>query len=212
MADEQQPRLRAQVMRALVSSGLSLFVVLLMAISGAASITLLYFGGSFVPGMRGFEGSVVSTVLALEPLINLVHELGGYAAFVFAGWAGVEMFALARMLRRSDQPALRAAASRVMLPGVSGAVLLACSIALLTFTGVKAAGFNHSQQPLAATPTAPGSEKFTSAEGDELVNWHTRELTYILALGALLLAAGASQARKAAPRKPAAKEESPPAA
>ena len=191
-------RIRSLCLRSVYAAGLCLLVVFLMALSGAASITLLYDDPTFERGLHGFEGSVVRTVTDLRGLVAFIHGFGGYAAFVLAGWAAVEMFSLYRALRR-EGPLLRAFSGRMLVLGVIGSVLLACSIGILTITGVKAAGFNRGYATTDIDELharVPGADRFASAEGDEMVNWHTRELTYLLGAAALLVAAATSQVRK----------------
>lgn len=197
--DAMQDTIRSLCFRAVFAAGSCLAIIFLMALSGAASITLLYDDPTFMGNTAGFERTVIDVVTALRPAIGFVHSFGGYAAFVLAGWAAVEMFSLSRALRKAEIAEQRQAANRILFLGVIGSALLACSIGILAVTGVKAAGLNRAitgKPSDQMTPMVPGADRFVAPEGDEMVNWHTRELTYLLGAAALLVAAATSQVRK----------------
>jgi hypothetical protein len=203
----QPDRLRSLCFRSVFAAGSCLALVFLMALSGAASITLLYDDRTFMAGTTGFEAGVANTVIAMRGLIGFLHGFGGYAAFILAGWAGVEMYSLSRALRKAALPEQRQAANRILFLGTVGSALLACSIGILAVTGVKAAGLNRAgAEPDAMSARVPGADRFVAPEGDEMVNWHTRELTYMLGASALLVAAATSQVRKVRQAGKAAEE------
>jgi hypothetical protein len=195
----QHETIRSLCLRSTVAAGLCLGVVFLMALSGAASITLLYDDRAFLDATRGFEGAVMNAVLSLRGPVNFIHSFGGYAAFILAGWTGVEMFSLSRALRQASMPEQRQAANRILFLGTLGSAVLACSIGILAVTGVKAAGLNRQlmgEPKDEMRPVVPGADRFVAPEGDQMVNWHTRELTYLLGAAALLVAGATSQVRK----------------
>ncbi len=203
MATTAPNRLKEQCRRAIWAAGVCLALVFVLGVSGVASITLLYEDPWFVNETRGFEGAVIQTVLALKPLIRFLHTYGGYAAFVLAGWTAVEMFGLWRVLRAQATAESRQASTWVMGLGVVGGAALAGAIGLLTVSGIAAAGFLQ-QSKLAPgesaaqeNPALPGA-RGTPDKGAQFVEWHTRELTYVVAAAALMLAGAASQARKIA--------------
>lgn len=211
MATSAPSRLKSQCRRATWAAGVCLGLVFVLGVSGVASITLLYEDPWFVNETRGFEGAVIQTVLALKPLIRFLHTYGGYAAFVLAGWTAIEMFALWRLLRGQTSAESRQAATWVMGLGVIGGAALAGAVALLTVSGIAAAGFLQQsklapgEEAAQENPALPGARP-AGEKGAEFVEWHTRELTYVVAAAALMLAGAASQARKVAQREAGAAE------
>ncbi|MCL4731944.1 MAG: hypothetical protein KJ044_16110, partial [Planctomycetes bacterium] len=135
MAAASADTLTAQCRRAVLASGLALGLVFLLALSGAASITLMYETPGFKERIGGFEGAVLEAVRLIRPLIRPLHSFGGYAAFVLAGWAAIEMLGLFRLLRNAPTPELRAFAPRVLALGAIGGAVLAASVAVLVVSG-----------------------------------------------------------------------------
>lgn len=202
MAEAELAAITKQCRRAVVASGMALGLVFALALSGAASITLMFDATSFQETIKGFEGVVLDTLRFFKPMIRPLHALGGYAGFVLAGWAAVEMLWLFRLVRRAPTPELRAFAPRVLALGVIGGAVLAVSVGVLVVSGTMASTALRQAEPeltegpeplnpLARGVAQPGS-------GDATVNEHTRQQTYFLGIAALLLAAATSQARKAA--------------
>lgn len=211
MAEAQTDPVPAQCRRAVLASGLALGLVFALALSGAASITLMFDASSFQETIKGFEGFVLDTVRMLKPAIRFLHTYGGYAAFVLAGWAGIEMFWLYRALRGSGKVEVRAFATRILVLGVIGGAVLTVTVGVLTVSGTAASvALRGSASPAdeGPEPLNPMARSIAdpSATGDSLVNEHTRRQTYMVGIAALLLAAAASQARRAAK---AAKEATP---
>lgn len=201
--DNTQVQRRAR--RVLWSCGLCFGLLFLMGLTGVASITLLYDDPMMRTNMRGFEGEVVRFVASLEGLIHFIHEWGGYAGIVLSGWAGVEVFSFARLLRRSDKVEWRTSSRRLAPLGIVGAGLLVVALLLLIPTGVAAKGFLSSETPEASSNTQgpehmqrriPGVVAVEDAGDSELADWHLRQLNFVLAIGAFLLMFAVSSTRR----------------
>ena len=191
--------------RALWACGICFGLLFLMGLSGVASITLLYDDPLYRTGTQGFEGDVVRTVSALSGVIGIIHSWGGYVGIVLAGWAGLEMFSFGRLLRRTDEGDWRSAGRRLMPLGLAGAGILILALILLIPSGVAAKGFlsysepkvvNDTPNPGSFAPRIPGRVELEDGGDSKFVEWHTRELNYMLAVGALLLVFAASSTRK----------------
>jgi hypothetical protein len=202
---DHTPVLRAS-RRALLACGLCFALLLLMGMTGVASITLLYDDPTYTL-TGGLEGTVVRMVRTLSGTINVIHDWGGYVGIVLAGWAGLELLALSRRLKATDNPEWRAAARRLPVLGLGGAFVLVVSLLLLIPSGVAAKAFLHSDEPSPIgqptdrqrlAPRLPGQEVIEDAGNPKFVEWHTRELNYLMALGAILLVFAASTTRRIA--------------
>jgi hypothetical protein len=137
-------------------------------------------------------------------MIRPLHNYGGYAAFVLAGWSCIEMLWLFRLLKRGPTSEIRAFGPRIFVLGVVGAALLAASVGVLVVSGTVASLALRQAQPVAEdspqplNPVARHIAQPAADGGDASVNEHTRQQTYFMGIAALLLAAATSQARKAA--------------
>ncbi|MBX3474174.1 MAG: hypothetical protein KF754_07305 [Planctomycetes bacterium] len=202
MAEADLSGMERQCRRAVLAAGCALALVFVLALTGAASITLIFDTPGFQEKISGFEGFVLDTVRFLSPLVKLLHTFGGYVAFVLSGWAAIEMFVLARTLRRGTSPEVRQYGPRVLALGVAGGTVLAVMVGVLTVSGTAAsmalrkAAPSVEERPEPLNPMARHIADPTAPE-DSLVNEHTRSQTYAVGIAALLLAAAASQARKA---------------
>lgn len=202
MPEGEAVKIAAQCRRAVIAAGCALGLVFLLALSGAASITLMFETPGFQETIRGFEGAVLDVVRFLSPVIRALHSFGGYVGFVVCGWAAIEMFSLARLLRRGGTAALRIYAPRIGVLGVAGGAVLAVMVGVLTVSGTAASmALRKAAPPVEEKPEPlnPLSRHIAEPRGsdDSLVNEHTRSQTYLVGIAALLLAAGASQARRA---------------
>jgi hypothetical protein len=211
------PEIQRRARRVLWACGLCFGLLFLMGLTGVASITLLYDDPMMRTNMRGFEGSVVRFVASLEDVIDVIHSWGGYAGIVLSGWAGLEVFSFARLLRRTDKAEWRTSGRRLAPLGLAGAVLLIGALLVLIPTGVAAKGYLGSDEPAVVDempnpdrqpPRVPGVVELEDAGDSEMADWHLRQLNFLLAIGAFLLMFAVSstrriqlQARKEAPPK-----------
>ncbi|MCC6464889.1 MAG: hypothetical protein IT463_06060 [Planctomycetes bacterium] len=194
--------------RVMWSCGLCFALLFLLGLSGVASITLLYDAPGF--HTTGLEGTVLDTVRFARPLIRALHTYGGYVAVLLCGWSALELLAFAKALKGTRWVRM---SLLIHLTTVVGVLLMIISVLALTVTGVSAAGFLHRE--LEPGPGVAGREapavplpSAVAEQGTERsVEWHTRELNYLLGLGALLTAAAVAAARSitAEARKPPAK-------
>jgi hypothetical protein len=102
--------------------------------------------------------------------------------------------------------------------GLAGGALLIVALALLIPSGVAAKGFLSTGAPRAKTemptpdkvqPRVPGRVELQEGGDSKFVEWHTSWLNYLMAIGALVLVAGANSVRKVqlAAKKPPAPED-----
>jgi hypothetical protein len=191
--------------RVLWACGLCFGLLFLMGLTGIASITLLYDDPQMRTNMSGFEGDVVRFVASIEDLIHFIHEWGGYAGIVLSGWAGLEVFSFARLLRRTDKPEWRTSGRRLAPLGVAGAALLITALLFLIPSGVAARLYltneaprvvNDTPNPERVQPRIPGAVEMEDASDSGQVDWHTKQLNYVLAIGAILLMFAVTSTRR----------------
>lgn len=191
---------RRKASRAQWACGLCFGLLFLMGVSGIASITLLYDSPLYRTGVRGFEATVMDTVVAMKGAIGLIHGWGGYVGIVLAGWAGLEVFSFGRRLKRTDNSGWRRTGSILSALGLFGAAMLITSLMLLIPSGVAAQGFLSQDRSSVETPAPVGLKRPTTQEfsdgGSRMVEWHTRELNYLMAFGAIILAYAAARIRR----------------
>ena len=97
---KQEPNLNlVSAKRVYWSSGLLFGLLMLLVLSGLASITLLYDGIPSAENIRGTEGVVLDIVRTLRPAIRFIHEFGGFAAIFLSGWLAVELVRFGRNAR-----------------------------------------------------------------------------------------------------------------
>ncbi|MCB9893971.1 MAG: hypothetical protein H6839_05975 [Planctomycetes bacterium] len=201
----ERSEIAGRARRVLWACGLCFGLLFLMGLSGVASITLLYDDPLYRTGTQGFEGVVVRTVSSLSGVIKALHSWGGYVGIVLAGWAGLEVFSFGRLIKRSEEGEWRATGRRLMPLGLAGAAMLIVALILLIPSGVAAKSFlSHDEpkvvddtpNPGAFAPRISGRAELENGADSKFVEWHTRELNYVLALGALLLVFAASSTRK----------------
>jgi hypothetical protein len=191
--------------RVLWSCGLCFGLLFLMGLTGVASITLLYDDPMLRTNMGGFEGDVVRFVASIDGLIHFIHEWGGYAGIILAGWAGLEVFSFTRVLRRTDKPEWRTSARRLAPLAIAGSLLLITALLLLIPSGVAAKTFlandvpavvNHTPNPERLQPRIPTAVEMDDGGAGGQVDWHTKQLNYLLAIGAILLLFAVSSTRR----------------
>lgn len=187
--------------RAQWACGLCFALFILMGLSGVASVTLLYAGPPFVPQPGTLESWVIGAVSTLEPAIRFIHGYGGYVGIVLAGWACVEVFSCGRIVRASADT--RPAGTGLIAVAVLAGLLLVGGVLAQLATGVGAAAFLRLDSMVPGEgrpdpsrlsenePVRPGQQS-----DPQLVEWHTRELNYSIAAGALMLAWAASVIRR----------------
>lgn len=188
--------------RVLWSCGLCFGLLFLMGLTGVASITLLYDDPMLRTNLTGFEGNVVRFVASMADVIHFIHEWGGYLAIALSGWAGLEVFGFARVLRKTDKPEWRTSGGRLAPLGIAGAVLLIVTLLLLIPSGVKARAYLTNDAP-AVVDSMPNPERTQPRISDMedpgdsgQVDWHTKQLNYMLAIGAILLMFAVSSTRR----------------
>jgi len=186
--------------RAQWACGLCFGLLFLMGLSGVASITLLYDNPMYRSGVQGFEGQVMGVVVAMKGAIRFIHAWGGYAGILLAGWAGLEVFSFSRLLKRTDNAGWRRSGRLLGVLGLAGAVLLIASLLLLIPSGVAAKGFLGVEPQTKDVPAPVGLQRPGSEDSNDggMVEWHTRELNYLMALGAIVLVFAASGIRRIA--------------
>lgn len=193
-------QVRRRAKRAQWACGLCFGLLFLMGLSGIASITLLYDTPMYRSGVRGFEGAVMDIVVALKQAIRLLHAWGGYVGILLSGWAGLEVFSYGRLLKRTGDSGWRRTGRMLGPLGLFGAAVLIASLLLLIPSGVAAQGYLKVEAAATETPAPVGLQRPShneATEGDSrLVEWHTRELNYLMALGAILLVFAAASIRR----------------
>lgn len=202
-AEAKQPLnavIRRKASRAQWACGLCFGLLFLMGLSGIASITLLYDSPLYRTGVRGFEATVMNAVVSMKGVIGLIHGWGGYVGILLAGWAGLEVFSFGRRLKRTENPGWRRTGSILSALGLFGAAMLITSLLLLIPSGVAAQGFlSHDtgsiDAPAPVGLTRPSSSQFSDGSS-RMVEWHTRELNYLMAFGAIILAYAAARIRR----------------
>lgn len=195
---------RRHATRVMWACGLLFTLLLLMGLTGVASITLMHEDEQYFKAMQGVEGTVARAVLDLKWLIHATHQFGGYAAVLFAFWAGGEIFRFGRKLRHADNAGWRVRGRYLPFLGAAGSLIVIAALAALSVSGYMTAEY------LADRPTtieeleipspleAEEHERDIRPEARPVVDWHTRELNYAMALGAILLVLGASSVRNVA--------------
>lgn len=193
--------IRRRAARVMWACGLLFAVLLLLGISGVASVTLIYEDEQYFQAIRGVEGAVARTVLDLKWLIQGIHGVGGYVGAALAAWAGYEVFRFGRMLRRTDNAGWRIKGRRLPWIGATGSILVIVALGALIVSGFQTADFLGGVPADQGELEAPisledgGHTRNIEAEPAPVVDWHTRELNFGMALGAILLALAASSVR-----------------
>lgn len=209
MADDQAgdetklyKEIRSRAFRPLLACGLCFALLLMMGLSGVASITLMYDDPMYVKAMKGVEGAVARAVMDMDWAIRLLHAWGGYVGIMLAGWAGIELLSYGRRLKKTDDAGWRKAGRRLPIIGVAGAGILIVSLVVLIASGIAAKGFVETPTPEVEGLPDPGLNNGRLHQRDiqpenerAMVEWHTRELNYLMAFGAIILVIGASSVR-----------------
>jgi hypothetical protein len=190
--------LTRRAFRLLLASGLLFTLLLLLLISGVASVTLMHTDSPHLRPGAGLQQWVYDAVTGMARQIRGLHGWGGFAAIPLASWAGFEALRLGRALGRGPCPA-----RRIRLCGGIGAGIVILSLCLLLFTGVLTqAWLEREKQPLPME--MPAAERAQADARREMLghrehtaaSLHTRELNILLAFGTLLLVVAANEASK----------------
>lgn len=195
-------QVRARAFRPLLACGLCFAMLLLMGLSGVASITLMYDDPMYIQAMKGVEGAVARAVTGMDWLIRFIHTWGGYAAIVLAGWAGTELLIYGRRLRKTGDAGWRKTGKRLPFIGVFGSLMLIASLLVLIGSGIAAQGYmrvGYGDLPDPELNRDRMHERNVEPREERpIVEWHIRELNYFMALGAIVLVLGAGSVRNAA--------------
>lgn len=187
------------------AAGLCFALLLLMGVSGLASITLLHDDRLYTEQMQGIEGVTLRTVIALRGVIGLVHGWGGYLGIVLVGFAALEVFQFARLLRRADRADWRGTGRWLGPLGMLGGLVVAAALVLLLATGVAANAYvrqvgsqNADELSGIDRSRAMGSpvEEGKDFPKSEIAELHVKELNYLMAAGAIMLVLAASVTRR----------------
>jgi len=196
MTDPADARIQRRARRVQWAGGLCFALLFLMGLSGLASVTLLHDDPLYTQEIQGMEGVTLRTVIALRPLIGLIHEWGGYAGILLAGWTALEVFLFGRLLRVADRADWRGVGRWIGPLGVVSGIVLIASLVLLLASGVAARGYVHHiagqhDDGLSGVDRS-GALGGLQQEGEaypksDLAEMHVRELNYLLAVGAILM-------------------------
>jgi hypothetical protein len=197
--------LRRRARRAQWACGLCFALLFAMGLSGVASITLLHDDPLYTASVKGIEGATLQAVMAQRGAIAFIHEWGGYAGILLAGWAALEVFAFARRIRRGDNADWRRAGRWMAPAGILGGTVIIAALVLLLASGVAASGFvdhisTRHKDDLAGIDRSTGlidaRKVLQGYEDSQMAEWHVREMNYVLAFGALILVAAAASIRR----------------
>ena len=207
--------------RALLACGGLFALLLLLGLSGLASVTLFYIEQDAGTGYGDLEGVVIRCVKFVDGwtsssrlhLIGHFHAWGSYAALVMCGWSVVELWSAAGMLKIHAEADVRSNA-RFMRPlaAIGGVILvLAIVLQLIAGTATRRAldemrAPTAMDQPASRDESARIVETLSTLQGEAsqqskdevVVTVHMRELNYPLGLGALLILVAVMLARRAA--------------
>ena len=193
--------LKFRARRMTLACGLCLGLLFLLGLTGMASVTLLYDDGVSAAYDRGFETSVLRTVIALKTAIRLIHSYGSYLAIVLAGWAAVELFRMSKVLASSEIAKARARGRALIFIALVAGVSIIGALVGLSATGVKTHAELRGDRPAEPDPmAAPLPLPAGPGESVDLpaVVMHTRDLNLVLMIGVFLMVIGVSVGRQAA--------------
>lgn len=188
--DEAQPEIVTANRRAQWASGICLTMIVLLALSGMASITLMYDDPLSRKGAQGVEGFVLESVITLKPLIHLIHTWGGYVTIVVAGWAMVELFGVSRVAKVHS-------ASRGRWIGflaVIGGLFILASVLGLIWSGEGTGQWLKTEISPIGQKEPPKPVKFE----DRWTDLHTRDLLYPLGIGVILMVLASTSSKRLA--------------
>lgn len=203
MSDEARVVIR-RARLAQLACGLCFAVLLITGLSGVSSFLLdLYDKPIYTGRSRGIHDTTLATLIALEPAIRFIHSWGGYIGILLAGWAGIEVFRAGATMRASGNDEWRRSASWLRPVGAAGAAAIMLSLVLLLASGVAAKAYVDDAKrtsPDTLELRDPASQLVDDGfsgqpAGDQMAEWHIREMNYLLAIGALLLVAAAARIR-----------------
>ncbi|CAG1769998.1 hypothetical protein BAC2_00742 [uncultured bacterium] len=208
--------------RAMFVSGLLFGLLVLLGITGMASVTLFYIEFDAGTSHESFEGVVISIVRFCDGwlsdgtrlhLLRHIHGIGSYLAIVLTGWAAVELWSAAGVIRIHVNQEVRQNA-RFMRPlAIFGAVALEGAIIVQLLAGSATRGALDDMRvpaPLDRPASAGESDRVieslsklsadnaAQSRDEVVVQVHMRELNYPLGFGAILMLIAVVLARRAA--------------
>ncbi len=213
---------RKSVGRALLANGLLFGLLVVLGISGLASVTLFYIEFDAGTAQDSLERAVISVVKFCDGwhedgtrwhLVRHVHGIGAYLALVLTGWAAIEIWSAAGVVRTHVKPEVRATARWMRPLAAFGALFLILALVAQLLAGAATRGALNDMRvpaPLERPPSARESDKVVEAmsklhadtraqtQDEVVVQVHMRELNYPLGLGAILLLIAVMLARRAA--------------
>lgn len=217
-----QDPLRSRARRLTWTCGLALAMLLLLGISGLAGVTLLYVSSplhgprvSAYQPLPPFEETVVKSVIALKPGIQILHRYGGYVTVLLSAAAALQCISLGGTLAASDDQARRGRGRLVrMFGGVGGFALALAVLAQIAAGSFMSWGMRTLDEGFARGAQAPAISVMDNvgagADGSRaevVASLHTRELNYPAGLAALMVLAAMALARSATEKPaPQAKE------
>ncbi|MEE9311731.1 MAG: hypothetical protein V3V10_04890, partial [Planctomycetota bacterium] len=181
---KQEPNLNlVSAKRVYWSSGLLFGLLMLLVLSGLASITLLYDGIPSAENIRGTEGVVLDIVRTLRPAIRFIHEFGGFAAIFLSGWLAVELVRFGRNARaHGTAKNEKSTGLYITVTGVLSAIGLPLCLLFLIGTGIEARKFmNLESDTDFQLPAASKLDEFARTQESKVVEAHRGTLTFMLA-------------------------------
>jgi hypothetical protein len=187
------------------AAGLCFALLLLMGVSGLASVTLLHDDTLYTEQLQGVEGATLRAAIALRGAIAVIHGWGGYLGILLAGLAALEVFQFARLLRRADRADWRGTGRWLAPLGVLGGLVVAAALVLLLASGVAARAYvqqvgSHHADELSGIDRSralgTASEESKDFPKSELAELHVKEFNYLMAAGAIMLVLAASVTRR----------------
>lgn len=175
--------------RVYAAGGLLFGLMILMVLSGLASVTLLYDDVPSATPTQGLEGYVLGIVQTLSPAIRITHEYGGYVAMFLSGWLALEFIRFGKNSRTIGTSKDKSSGLLIMIVGVPSAVALSVLLVLLVGTGIEARKFMD-EAAVGDFQELPGAGKLSqvaAAEEKGVVEAHIGMLTLAMAGMIILL-------------------------
>lgn len=221
---DRKPRdpARKAASRVMLAGGLLLALLVLLGITGLASVTLFYIEFDSGTAQDSFERTVIATVKFFDGwfadgtrwhLVRHIHGIGAFLAIVLTGWAAVEIWGAAAVFRQHLREEVRATARWMRPLAALGTLFLLGAIVVQLLAGAATRGALDDMRVPAALDRPPSvgesdrivdslsrlkKDDFTQTKDEVVVQVHMRELNYPLGFGALLLLMAVMAARRAA--------------
>lgn len=208
--------------RAMLAAGFLFGLLLLLGLSGMASVTLFYIEFDAGTSHESFENTVITIVKFCDGwfadgtrwhVLRHIHGFGSYLAIVLTGWTAVELWSAAGAIRLHVNAEVRRHA-RFMRPlAIVGAVALEGAIIVQLLAGSATRGALDDMRVPAPLdrPATPGesdkivgslsrlsADNAAQSRDEVVVQVHMRELNYPLGFGAILMLMAVVLARRAA--------------